>query len=222
MLSERIYRLLLNVYPRKFRADFGESCIQLFHDQVSRVTTPRELLTFWRRVVLDVITSAPACQRDRLIEVWGECMQLRKRFAICLALALTCAGAAGTKLSSIDAQMTSDVAWPLSLAYDLTYKTTVDAIVLLTAYTLYLVVLGQLKRDALLRGVAFALPVLAVGRVAYYITPVLINLPSYGPAYTARYMLQWLPLFLSLILAMKAVSEGRSGRPTHRAALSVH
>jgi len=57
MTSERIYRRLLALYPKRFRREYGESMAQLFRDQHNaafRKANAAGRLTFWLRVLADL------------------------------------------------------------------------------------------------------------------------------------------------------------------------
>lgn len=59
--SERVYRLVLNVYPRGFRDEFGEEMTQTLRDQVSDAWATRRIvgvIAVWLRVLLDTARSA--------------------------------------------------------------------------------------------------------------------------------------------------------------------
>lgn len=59
--SDRIYRLVLNVYPRAFRDEYGEEMAQTLRDQVRDTWTERRIVgvaALWLRVLLDTARSA--------------------------------------------------------------------------------------------------------------------------------------------------------------------
>jgi hypothetical protein len=59
--SDRIYRLILNVYPRAFRDEYGEEMAQAMRDQVRDAWTERRVVgvtAFWMKVLLDTARSA--------------------------------------------------------------------------------------------------------------------------------------------------------------------
>jgi len=62
--AERIYRLLLRVYPPAFRAEYGREMVLVFREQC-RVGDVRTL-GFWARVFWDVARSAPTLR----VEAW--------------------------------------------------------------------------------------------------------------------------------------------------------
>lgn len=60
-ISDRIYRLLINVYPRAFLADFGEEMAQTMRDQVRDAATDLGgfgVVVLWLKVLPDTIRSA--------------------------------------------------------------------------------------------------------------------------------------------------------------------
>ena len=66
MSAERIYRLLLLVYPPEFRAEYEREMVLLFRDQCR--DNDARTLGFWARVLGDVVRSAPALR----LEAWLE------------------------------------------------------------------------------------------------------------------------------------------------------
>jgi len=64
MTAERIYRLLLRVYPQEFRAEYGREMVLVFRDQCRDGDV--RTLGFWARVFWDVARSAPALR----VEAW--------------------------------------------------------------------------------------------------------------------------------------------------------
>jgi hypothetical protein len=62
-VSDRLYRLVLNVYPREFRDEYGEEMVQTMRAQVREAWTDRGALGvtgLWLRVLLDSAHSALA------------------------------------------------------------------------------------------------------------------------------------------------------------------
>lgn len=59
--SDRIYRLILNVYPRAFRDEYGEEIAQAMRDQVRDAWAERRVVgvtALWLKVLLDTARSA--------------------------------------------------------------------------------------------------------------------------------------------------------------------
>ena len=59
--SDRIYRLILNVYPRAFRDEYGEEMAQAMRDQVRDAWAERRVVgvaALWLKVLLDTTRSA--------------------------------------------------------------------------------------------------------------------------------------------------------------------
>ena len=62
-ISERVYRLLLNIYPRPFRDEYGEEMAQLIRDQASQAWADHRVigvLVLWLKVLWDTARSATA------------------------------------------------------------------------------------------------------------------------------------------------------------------
>ena len=58
MISERMYRALLVVYPSGHRQEYGEPMVQLFRDRMRRDGGGIRILTVWAQMVFDLICSA--------------------------------------------------------------------------------------------------------------------------------------------------------------------
>jgi hypothetical protein len=65
MTPERIYRLLLNLYPREFRDQYGEEMTRVFQENFA---SEGSSFGFWARVIWDVISSAG---RERISGGWS-------------------------------------------------------------------------------------------------------------------------------------------------------
>src|SRR5579864_4701509 len=59
-LSERVYRALLKVYPKRYRERFGEQMGQLFADQLRASDTPKKFARVWLRTLADLARTVPA------------------------------------------------------------------------------------------------------------------------------------------------------------------
>ena len=64
MSAERVYRLLLRVYPKSFRSEYGEEMLLLFRDQYRSRNSPA--VGFWITIVSDVAQSAPSIWMEAL------------------------------------------------------------------------------------------------------------------------------------------------------------
>ena len=62
MTAERVYRLLLRVYPRDFRSEYGREMTLIFRDEYRMCDTGA--LTFWVSMVWDVAHSAMSMWAD--------------------------------------------------------------------------------------------------------------------------------------------------------------
>ncbi len=59
-VSERIYRMLLKVYPERYRRQYEAPMAQLFADQLRAANTWRKFCSLWLRTLLDLCRTAPA------------------------------------------------------------------------------------------------------------------------------------------------------------------
>jgi len=65
--SDRVYRLLLRLYPEEFRAAFGDEMSLLFREQRRAAAAAGETVaTFWIRILWDLACSAPAERAELL------------------------------------------------------------------------------------------------------------------------------------------------------------
>ena len=58
MISERIYRSLLALYPKDHRREYGELMVQLFRDRMRRDGGGVRTLTVWASMITDLATNA--------------------------------------------------------------------------------------------------------------------------------------------------------------------
>src|SRR5215510_5716210 len=60
-LSKRLFQLMLLAYPREFRLEYGLEMTQLFRDCYRDIQSDGLItaLAFWRRMILDIIRTAP-------------------------------------------------------------------------------------------------------------------------------------------------------------------
>ena len=66
--SERVYRVILAVYPAAFRRRFEDEMILLFHDKLRDARAAGSVFgiaSTWLRMVSDVVLTAPAIMRPR-------------------------------------------------------------------------------------------------------------------------------------------------------------
>jgi hypothetical protein len=65
--SERIYRILLKAYPKRYLRRYGEPMAQLFSDQLHRANGTGPLLRLWLRTLGDLSRTVPARYFERLL-----------------------------------------------------------------------------------------------------------------------------------------------------------
>jgi putative ABC transport system permease protein len=67
--SERVYRLLLHLYPRSFRDEFGDAMVEFFRDRMARARLERRplaRLSVWQKVAADIARNAVPSHVDAL------------------------------------------------------------------------------------------------------------------------------------------------------------
>jgi hypothetical protein len=168
------YRNLIRAYPREFRQRYGEDLVELFRDQLDDAIKERRVFRMCVRTLLDWMATV------------GE-----HRGEIVVALILVILGIAATKHPAIDIPVGLSLAWPYSLAAGVAYRVLLDACI---------AVMVLLAARAP-RNIGLALLLVPVGRIAYFLLSATISqLPAEGPAYTARHMLQWVPLIAATLI----------------------
>jgi putative ABC transport system permease protein len=75
----RFYRLLLRLYPRSFRAEYGEEMSHVFAERRLRASGPLAILTLWQETVLDVFASALRVHGDLLRQDLGYAFRSHRR-----------------------------------------------------------------------------------------------------------------------------------------------
>lgn len=63
--AERIYRILLKAYPRRYRERYEEPMAQLFADQLRAAGTARKRTALWLRTLADFACTLPARHWER-------------------------------------------------------------------------------------------------------------------------------------------------------------
>ena len=58
-LSQRIYRILLKAYPRRYRERYEEPMAQLFADQLRDAKTLARFVRLWLRTAVDLVRTVP-------------------------------------------------------------------------------------------------------------------------------------------------------------------
>ena len=58
---QRLFQLMLRAYPREFRLEYGPDMTQLFRDCYRDIQSDGLIsaIAFWRRMIVDVIRTAP-------------------------------------------------------------------------------------------------------------------------------------------------------------------
>jgi len=58
-MSDTVFRLLLKLYPQRFRAEYGDVMKQLFHDRMNAETGFLGRLHLWADLLTDLAISVP-------------------------------------------------------------------------------------------------------------------------------------------------------------------
>ena len=69
-MQERVYRVLLHLYPRDFRQEFGDAMTEFFHDRLARARAAHPIvapLLLWPHVLLDFVRNALPARFDSML-----------------------------------------------------------------------------------------------------------------------------------------------------------
>jgi predicted permease len=80
-LSERVYRLMLRLFPADFRADFGDDMSADFQDQRRDVSGVTGMARLWTRTILDLLRRAPVEQAQALREDTRFALRMMRRYS---------------------------------------------------------------------------------------------------------------------------------------------
>src|SRR5689334_18076696 len=99
-LSNRLFQLMLRAYPRDFRLEYGPDMTQLFRDCYRDIQSHDlpTALAFWRRMICDVIRTAPL-ERWKALERRCETMKNLKNDVLGL---LACIAISPSRFSCSD------------------------------------------------------------------------------------------------------------------------
>jgi hypothetical protein len=98
--------------------------------------------------------------------------------------------------------------WLTSFANEIAHFTVINALLLLQPFCIYLSLIDTFDWNKYLRGLLGALPVFAIGRIAWIVftlyssNSLLEQLHLQGAAYFLQYWSQWLPLYIGLGVAI--------------------
>ena len=67
MLSERVYRALLALYPAEYRREYGKPMVQLFRDRMRREGSGYRTTLLWMRMVIGLVGSALAERAEKVM-----------------------------------------------------------------------------------------------------------------------------------------------------------
>ena len=107
MLSEKVYRRLLFVYPKEHRREYGELMVQLFRDRMRRDGGGFRVPIVWMQMIFDLVVAAFKEHKEG-----KEGDKMKKRIAIALvAVLLTGAVGASALLASSEGGPIVSVVW---------------------------------------------------------------------------------------------------------------
>jgi len=110
MLSERVYRRLLFIYPKEYRREYGELMVQLFRDRMRRDGGGFRGLLVWMQMTFDLVVAAFKEHKEHKEGKEGD--KMKKRIVIALvAVLLTGAVGASALLASSEGEPRVAVFW---------------------------------------------------------------------------------------------------------------
>ena len=110
MLSEKVYRRLLVVYPKEYRQEYGELMVQMFRDRMRRDGGGFRGLLVWVQMTFDLVVAAFKEHKEHKEGKEGD--KMKKRIVIALvAVLLTGAVGASALLASSEGGPIVSVVW---------------------------------------------------------------------------------------------------------------
>ena len=109
-LHDRLFRLLLKLFPAEFRGDFGDNMAADFHDQRREAEGNGAVRTLWIRTVLDLLRRAPREHLDVLSRDASYAMRVLRRHPAASAMAIVSL-AIGIGLNSAVYSVVAGVLW---------------------------------------------------------------------------------------------------------------
>lgn len=175
-ISERVYRVILKAYPADYRREFGEPMLQLLRDQLRECGPGRwRLVLLWGRILADVLRSVPAAYLESPSSSGGGMMRQRTTLAVLSTLLFIHFGnrVLAYTLFSIQGPFTRfflahrpaeyDDRW----IYTLAVWSAIDALRVVLAVALFLLIMKKLSIGRLVRGVLVGVPIVAAGRTGF-------------------------------------------------------
>jgi hypothetical protein len=180
---------------------------QLFRDQLKDAVAQRKLWLFWKRITIDFMRTAPG----------SHAPSGRRLFATTCAMLLTY-GLMRTSSSQTLWNVHVSSSWVASFANEIAHFTLLNALLLLQPFCTYLSLTDTFDWNRYLRGLLAALPVFAIGRIAWILFTMysshslLERFHLLKISYFLQYWTQWLPLYIGLAVAMW-ISAATDPRP---------
>jgi putative ABC transport system permease protein len=110
-LSDRLFRLLLRLFPSDFRSDFGDNMRADFRDQRAEAEgQPQQVRTLWARTVLDLVRQAPREHLDVFVRDASYALRVLRRHPLASATAVLSL-AIGIGLNSAVYSVVGNVLW---------------------------------------------------------------------------------------------------------------
>jgi putative ABC transport system permease protein len=109
-LHDRLFRLLLRLFPGEFRGDFGDNMAADFHDQRREAEGNGAVRTLWIRTVLDLLRRAPREHLDVLAGDASYAVRVLRRHPAASAMAIVSL-AIGIGLNSAVYSVVGGVLW---------------------------------------------------------------------------------------------------------------
>ncbi len=213
-IPERVYRLILRAYPADYRREYGEPMLQLLRDQLRECDSAQWcVVRLWGRILADVLRSIPAAYLEAPSSSEGGIMRHRTTLAVLSTLLFIHLGnrvlahtlfriqGPFTRLFLAHRPADYDDRW----IYTLAVWSVIDALKVVLAVALCLLIMKKFHIGRLARGIAVGVPIVVAGRIVFgLLSKVLWLLPVLAHA-----LVQLLILGLAvalLLLIMKKLS----------------
>ncbi len=217
-LSERVYRSLLLAYPAAFRREYEEPMLQLLRDQLRHCGgSRRRVALLWGRTLADTLRAAPAMHLEAATASGGSILRLRTALAVLGALLFQQAGTSvlhRTLLRISSPFMRLFMAHrPSEYAHRTIYiigvLSGIDALKVVFALALLLLIMKRFSAGRLARGAVVALAGVVLCKAAFWYLPMLRLLVS--EYRVANWLMPAVDVAL-FVLVMKTLGVGRLAR----------
>ena len=173
-ITERVYRVVLRVYPEHYRWQYGEPMTQLLRDRIGAgADTWVELVRVWTWLVLDTIRAAPEMRFRELGGGEGGTMRVRSALAGVCSLSLGWWAHQAVSRWCWRSPAVREflgtlrpAGWFQGLLYEIIRESLADMLTVLVVVAIFLLLIGRLNAERLRLCAVASLPVVTLGVTA--------------------------------------------------------